>query len=201
MLRKLLILSCLCFAVVAFAQKNKKKKNTAHEPAANAQNIDYKAIGAPLPPIRLIVPADLTKAARATTPDSAGHTKPYEYKALTEKDFAAKGNLLIMTFNPTCEHCQDETEILKKNVHLFKNTKIILMASPSMVQYLEFFNNGTLVTEYPSTMTMGVDSNQYVEKTFLYQTLPQLNFYDHDRKLIRAFTGEVPIDSLKRYID
>ncbi len=167
----------------------------------NAQAIDYKIVGAPMPPIRLIVPADLTKAAKAVVPDSAGHTYPYEYKALTEKDFAYKGNLLIMTFNPTCEHCQDETEIFKKNIHLFKNTKIILMASPSMVQYLEFFNNGLQVTEYPSTITMGVDSAQYVEKTFLYQTLPQLNFYDHDRKLVRSFTGNVSIDSLKRYID
>ena len=74
------------------------------------------------------------------------------------------------------------------------------MAAPSMIDYLEFYNNVTRYSKYPK-MVVGVDSANYIGKTFMYESLPQINVYDKDRKLIKVFSGETPIEKLEPYID
>jgi hypothetical protein len=179
MLRKLLIITCLLGTVlVAFGQKKKKKNEKEDTPVISA-TIDYKKIGSPLPPIRLV------------TGDG---------KVITQKEVANDANLFVMLFNPTCEHCQEETILLAKNIYLFKKTKALLMAAEGMKDYLEYFESATHVSEYP-TLQMGLDSSKFIDKTFRYLDLPQINIYDKDRNLVRIFNGDTPLDSLKQYIE
>jgi len=179
MLRNLLIITCLlATVVVAYGQKKKKNKEQQEETAVSA-TIDYRKTGSPMPPIRLVTP---------------------EGKTITQKDVENDANLLIMLFNPTCDHCQEETILLAKNIYLFKKSKMLLMASENMKDYLEFFENSTHVSQYP-TMQMGLDSAKFIDKTFRFMDLPQINIYDKDRKLVRIFNGDTPLDSLKQYIE
>ncbi len=183
MLRKLLVITLLLSTVaVAYAQKKdrKKKKNKGNteQVVTDTAKIDYKAIGAPLPPLKIT-------------------TRTGE--KLTEKDFAGDGHFLVMMFNPTCDHCQEETTILEKNIDKFKKTKILLVAAPSMIDYLEFYNNVTRYSKYPG-IEVGVDSAGFIDKTFNYTALPQINIYDKDRKLIKIFSGVVAFDALEPYI-
>lgn len=177
MLRRTIILSCmLCIVFAAVAGKKKKKA----EPAAQAdtENIDYKAPGAPMPFVSFY---------------SKG-------KFIGKKDLENNGNLVIMMFNPTCEHCQEQTQTFEKNQDLFKKTKLVLLAAPVMSDYLDFFDNVVHYTKYPF-MTVALDSSKFINKTFLYQALPQINVYNKDRRLIKVFTGEASFDSLKVYIE
>jgi hypothetical protein len=48
---------------------------------------------------------------------------------------------------------------------------------------------------------VGIDSSGLVNQTFLYKLLPQVNVYNKERKLEKVFFSDVPIDSLKSYID
>lgn len=181
MLRNLLIITCLlCAVTITFGQKKKgkkRKKKNKTEMVADS-TINYKVIGAPMPPIRLV------------TQDG---------KEYTSKKLKNNANLLVMLFNPTCEHCQEETFTFEKNIHLFKKSHIVLMAADNMMSYMDFFKNVTKFPQYP-TLKVGVDSSGFITNTFMYQTLPQINIYDTDRKLIRIFNGDTPIDSLKKYI-
>ena len=183
MLRKLLVITLLFSTVaVGYAQKKdrKKKKNKGNteEVVADTAKIDYKAIGAPLSPLSI------------TTRTGEKHT---------EKDFKSYKNILVMMFNPTCDHCQEETTILEKNIEHFKDTKLLLVAAPSMIDYLEFYNNVTRYSKYPE-ITVGVDSAGFIDKTFNYTALPQINIYDKDRKLVKIFSGVVQFDALEPYI-
>jgi hypothetical protein len=36
---------------------------------------------------------------------------------------------------------------------------------------------------------------------YMYQSLPQLNIYNKERKLIKYFTGDIAIDSIRTYIN
>ena len=184
MLRKILIITFLFGAVaMTYAQKKDKKKKkkenkTEQTTAIDTANIDFKALGAPLPPIRIVT---------------------HDTTVYTNEDFEGESSLLVMLFNPTCEHCHEVTHTIEKNMDMFKKTKILLVAAPSMLGYLQFFQNVTKYRSYPK-IVLGVDSAGYIDKTFLYQSLPQINIYDKERKLEKIFNGEVPIDSLKPYI-
>lgn len=178
--RKILIAVLLLGSFAAFAQK--KKKNAAKAPEAkvwkDTSTVNYKAIGAPLPPIRVVT--------------SAG-------KNITNRDVAYDGNLLVMLFNPTCEHCENVTAAMEKNIFLFKKTKVLMVAAAPMMEYLSYFENNMKTAQYP-TFIVGIDSNFLVDRTFAYQSLPQINIYDKDRRFVKMYAGEVAIDSLKQYI-
>lgn len=181
MQRKLLIIAFVCCSLLAFAQKQKASNTQAAQNTSSKTDtakVDYKSVGAPMPPLRVVT---------------------MKGKSVTDKDLKNNANLFVMLFNPTCEHCEEQTETFKEHIDLFKKTKLVLMAGSMMMPYLEFFENAHKVSEYPK-MVVGVDSSGFIDKTFLYNNLPQINIYDKDRKLVRVFTGDVPMDSLKQYI-
>lgn len=176
MLRKLMIVVCLLGVVMVTYGQKKKKDN---KDAAQASKTDYKAIGSPMPDFRMVT----TKG-----------------EHITNKDLANDASLVVMMFNPTCEHCEDQTILFEKNLALFSKTKLVLVAAEMMMPYMEYFENTTNVQNYPA-IKYGVDSAGFINNTFTYQPLPQINIYDKERKLVKIFAGGTPIDSLKPYIE
>ncbi len=177
------------------AQTNQLPQPSMYTPPA--QNMvtetktDYNAIGAPMPPFIAIMQETVAQ------PDA--NTR-YNYTLLTDKQVKNKANLFVMLFSPVCEHCEDQSMLIEKNFDLFKKSKIVLMCGK---QYRQYLNNFLLIThkkDYPQ-MNVGVDSTDFMKKTMLYTQLPQINIYDHDRKLLKIYSGGVPIDSLKQYIE
>lgn len=214
MLRQLLFLLCLSSAVQAGAQVSITPIKT-NEKQTETQ-IDYTKIGAPLPPLRVMLHKDTTdkKNKNAKSQDNATKTDAQLAKEarqkkekekllrkgyLTNEDLDNGANLFLMMFNPTCSHCEEATIQLGRNADLFDRSKVVLMANPAMKYYFNDFNVFTHQDEYPF-MLMGADSTDCVGKLFLYKPLPQINIYDADRKLIKIFNGDIAIDSLKQYI-
>ncbi|RYD56410.1 MAG: hypothetical protein EOP56_11985 [Sphingobacteriales bacterium] len=180
MLRKLLIIACLTSTVtITFAQKKKKNKGKdAQATVTEAAAINYKEAGAPMPAVRLV-------------------TK--QKSAIIDADIKHNGPTFVMLFNPTCEHCIETTNMIRKNEALFKNTKVVLLATPNQIDNLQYFED---LTHYPQSklLMVGVDSSGFIDRTYTYGSLPQLNIYDKNRKLVRTFNGPT-IDSLKPYIE
>ena len=141
--------------------------------------IDYKEVGAPIPDF-------IVKSSQ--TP-----------KLITNKDFQSKDNMFLMIFNPTCSHCEDMTELLEKNMALLNKTKILMVATPGMVPYMETFQKNHHIDQYPN-IQIGIDSGHLIDRTFLYKMLPQINIYNKDRRLIKTFCGDTPIDSFKSFL-
>jgi len=220
MLRKLIMLVCLFSATNVLAQKASQPP----VPAKTTQNqVDYKQMGAPLAPFVLLPFHDTsTKKTAATTAKNdslltnkekrkakkiekqqkelAEEKRAAQKSIVTEKDFDNGANLFVMMFNPTCSHCTDQTQTFEKNIALFKKSKLVLMANPTMKPYLQDFVKTYHTDDYFPTINVGMDSTGFMNNVFLYQALPQINIYDGDRKLIRTFTGNVAIDSVKKYI-
>lgn len=178
MLRKVLIAACMV-SVTAFAYAGKKKKKETEKTTQSASDtINYKLLGAPLPNIRLVK-------------DNG--------TILNSRQINNEGNLFVMMYNPTCEHCQEQAVTFIKHLDLFNKSRLIMMAAPGMASYQSFFETVTKVSKYPK-IDVGLDSSDFINKTFIYESLPQINIYDKDRKLTRIFTGDTPIDTLKPYI-
>jgi len=178
MLRKFsVIVGLLSVCMVALAQNGKRGKEQKAATTETRQN--YKEIGAPLPTVNF-------------------YRRDGVY--ITNKDLDNDASLMIMLFNPTCEHCEQQTALFEQNIGLFNRTNLLLIAAPGMGSYLQYFVNNTKADTYPQ-LQIGLDSSRYIEKTFRYETLPQINIYDRNRKLVRVFTGNVAIDTLKAYIE
>ena len=184
MLRKILISFCLLSSVfIAFGKNDKDKQGTQNAPLyfinAEGKKIFYNEIGAPLPELKIWRSDGVF---------------------LTDNDLKNDANLILMLFNPTCEHCEEMGRMLRDNIGLFKQSNLVLVAAPGMGSYLDYFIN-TTQTETTEKMQIGVDSSGLINQTFLYKSLPQINIYNKERKLEKIFFGIVPVDSLKGYIE
>lgn len=145
---------------------------------AGTDKTDYRALGSPLPAFRVVTA---------------------EGRVITDTIANGRGNFFLMLFNPTCEHCEDMTRLLGANSALFQKSRIVLVAGSAMLPYLEYFEKHTHYPQFP-ILQVGVDSSGLIDRTYGYYSLPQINVYGPDRRLVRRFTGETPIDSLKPYI-
>lgn len=208
--RILFLAAGLVYATGAVAQDAKKPVvKTTQNPTPE---IDYKVPGAPMPRLKVLVYKDTAKVDGTTEEDKARGKKARKKNKvapapmatgdatfLTEKDFDNGYNMFIMMFNPTCGHCQDMTKVLENNIAEFKKTKILLLATPMMSQYLGTFTGLLHTAQYPS-LHIGMDSSGFVDNAYLYRALPQINIYNGERKLLKIYNGDVPFDSLKQYI-
>ena len=181
MLTRILILLLICGSQATVARQN----------AVTETPTPYNSPGSPMPPF-LINMQEPLQVVDASTKFTA--------KPLTDKNVKNDANLFVMLFNPTCDHCEDQTMMMEQNIGLFKKSNIVLICSKTNKQFL---NNFLLIThkkDYPK-INVGMDSTDFVQKTLLYSQMPQLNIYDHNRKLIKIFSGATPIDSFKMYIE
>jgi len=176
MFRKVLLCGLLALPIAGICQKAKKNKKAA---ASQSTGIDYKQLGTPLPKMRVVT---------------------IDRRNITAETVKNDANLFVMMFNPTCGHCEEMTMAMEQNIKLFKKSNIVLVASANMYENLEFFRKNVKASEFPA-IKVGIDSAQFIDKSFNYNGLPQVNIYDHDRKLIKTFSGITTIDSLKQFIE
>jgi hypothetical protein len=202
MFYKIFTAACLMLAPVILRaqQDTKATQNTPLE------NVDYKREGAPMPVFKYMSYNDTSSSVDRTLiqkkypkniykerTDSSG-----KYTYMTAADLDNGNNLLVMMFNPTCSHCEDVAFMIEKNIDAFKKNKVVLLANKLMTLYIPDFTERHHIARYPN-MYIGYDSSGYIDNTFLYQSLPQINIYDANRNLIKIFAGEVPLDTLKKY--
>lgn len=195
----------ICFAFIFSSQCVVAQYEPGYKiaKADTATKIDYMQPGAPMPELLLMsfdTIRDFGKRKDRQNEQFLMDTNNVKTRLYNKNNFTKKGNLLVMLFNPTCGHCEDQTDILEKNKALFKKSEVILMANKTMKTYLPDFIKNHHVHDY-EMFTIGIDSLNFINSTFLYRALPQINIYNTDRKLIKIFAGQVPIDSLKEYID
>lgn len=186
----LLLLSCLLFAATAAHAQKKTDLSQLTIPGSAAlrpvennvpqAKFDYKQMNAPLPKFVIF---------------------NHEQKDITKDVTESGGNLIVMMFNPTCGHCEDETLLMEQHIELFKKSKILLVAAPVQTPNLPYFESNVKFSQYTPKITVAVDSAKLIEKIFNYVELPQINIYDgKTHRLLKTFNGLQPLDSLKAYI-
>lgn len=155
--------------------------------------------------VLLFLSFTLLPAQNPNNPKSIGSSMP-QIKMVTGKmktyyshDFKNDYNLFVVMFNPTCGHCLTMTKLIGAHHDLFKNNHVVFLAGDQMMPYLKSYEEETSIYKYPE-MIVGVDSSHFVDGAFAFGTLPQINIYNKERKLIKVFNGDTPIDSLKKYI-
>lgn len=200
MIRKIFFAGFMMVTTMAVAQQ----KNAGDpKPKKAEEKIEYDHLGAPMPQLWMITLDTMppTKKENKMMKKTPGMMRSADNKRMyTDKYYDNKANLIVMMFNPTCGHCEDQTERFIKNIDTFKKSKLVLLANPQMKQYLPNFVKNHHIADYPGVISLGYDSTDFIKNTFLYQALPQINIYSADRKLIRTFSGNVLMDTLVQYI-
>ncbi len=110
----------------------------------------------------------------------------------TKDDLKKKSAVMLMVFNPQCDHCQHETEELLKNIDRFKSYQII-MATVMPFDSMMAFRKKYKLAQYKN-IVIGQDPHYFLPSFYRISNLPFLAFYNRKRELISVFEGSMPME-------
>jgi thiol-disulfide isomerase/thioredoxin len=96
---------------------------------------------------------------------------------------------LIMLFNPDCEHCQHQMQLLLTIPELTQNTNVILSSTETLPKIKSFYDKFHL-EKYP-LIRIGKDYKYFFGGFFQPKTIPVLAFYNKQNQLVYFNQGNV----------
>ncbi|MBK5273402.1 MAG: redoxin domain-containing protein [Bacteroidia bacterium] len=112
----------------------------------------------------------------------------------SKDDLPKNTSVLLMIFNPGCEHCQHETEELIKNMDSFKKIQIV-MATMMPLEEMKAFIEKYKLSEYDNII-VGRDIHYVLPGFYSISNLPYLAMYDKQGKLLSTFEGTMKMEDL-----
>ena len=119
--------------------------------------------------------------------------------------FFTKANLkknkpvLIILFNPECDHCKHETEEILKHIEELKQVQIIMATMAQYAPMKDFYIKYKLGDF--KNIKVGQDFQYMLPSFYRVNSLPYLAMYDKKGKLISTFEGSMKIQDLINVFD
>jgi hypothetical protein len=108
------------------------------------------------------------------------------------------GSSILILFNTDCDHCQREAEEISKKSDAFKNYELLFIASDSVYQIKTFAN--TYHLDDKPNVTFGRADGRDVFMNFGAIPTPAIYVYSRERKFVKSFLGETPVEELIKYL-
>lgn len=109
--------------------------------------------------------------------------------AFTQNVLVENKSTIIMLFNPTCGHCQQQLELLLTLPEVTNATNLILTSTEPLYKIKEFYDKYHL--EKYSWIHMGKDHKYFFGGFYRPKTIPVLAFYNKQKKLTYFNQGNV----------
>jgi thioredoxin-related protein len=126
------------------------------------------------PPVKLLLP------------DSSGY---YAKESLPKKM-----PVMLMLFNPACDHCKQETEDLVKNIDKFKDIQIVMATNVPLKEIRTFIEEYKLAQYKNIVVTQ--DTHYFLISFYQLHNFPFLAFYNKKKELISVFQGSMPMEKV-----
>ena len=112
----------------------------------------------------------------------------------TKNDLKKNRPVLIILFNPDCDHCKHETEEIIKHIDELKNVQIV-MATMMTFDAMKSFYDKYGLNQYDN-ITVGQDIQYTLPTFYKIRFMPYLAMYDKKGNLLTTFEGSMRIDEL-----
>jgi thiol-disulfide isomerase/thioredoxin len=157
----------------SFSQADSAKKSSSYTQQENVVLPPYKRFPT-VPPLKLLLL------------DSTSY--------FTKNDLKKNKPVLIIVFNPDCEHCKHETEEIVKNIDSLKNVQIIMATMMPFDLMKSFYENYDL--QRFQNIIVGKDVQYTLPSFYQMHFMPYLAMYDKKGNLLSTFEGAMKIEDL-----
>lgn len=117
----------------------------------------------------------------------------------TKDDLPKKKQVMLMLFNPQCEHCQMETEAMTQNIDKFKDVHIVMATTapfPDMIAFREKFG----LAKYENIVVCR-DQDYFLFSFFAIHNFPFHAFYNKKKELTFAFEGSMTLEKILKQVE
>jgi thiol-disulfide isomerase/thioredoxin len=161
------------FTLFTFSQTDSAKKSSSYNQQEDVTLPPYKRFPT-VPPLKLLLL------------DSSSY--------LTKNDLKKNKPVLIIVFNPDCEHCKHETEEIIKNIDSLKNVQIIMATMMPFDLMKSFYEKYDL--QRFQNITVGKDVQYTLPSFYQMHFMPYLAMYNKKGNLLATFEGSMKIEDL-----
>jgi thioredoxin-related protein len=112
----------------------------------------------------------------------------------TKADLKKHTKVLVMLFNPGCDHCKHETEAIIQHIDDFRKVQIVMATTAPVADMREFYSTYNL--DRFNNIKVGQDFQYILPTFFMIRNLPFLAMYDKKGNLITTFEGTMKIEDL-----
>lgn len=110
----------------------------------------------------------------------------------SKEDLPKKIPVMLILFNPKCEHCQHETEELTREIGRYKNVHIVMATTAPFEDMLAFREHYGL-SKF-ANIIVGRDTGFFLPVFFEIRNLPFHAFYNKKLELISVFNGSMTVE-------
>ncbi len=108
------------------------------------------------------------------------------------------GNLILIFYNPECDHCEREAEDIRKNLGLFENYSLYFIAASPLDVISEFARKYDLVGH--SNVKFARAEIPDVMREMGPLGTPSLFIYSKEKQLVKKFDGETPVEEIAKFL-
>lgn len=114
-------------------------------------------------------------------------------------DLPKKKPVMLILFNPHCEHCQQEAEELTKQMENFKKVHIVMATTAPLDEMKAFLQKYGLSAF--DNLTVGRDTGFFLPVFFDIHNLPFHAFFNKKLELISVFSGSMTVEKSLAELD
>lgn len=107
------------------------------------------------------------------------------------------GNVMLIFFNPSCDHCEREAEQIKNRKQLFANHTLYFVSTESVESLTAFANKYELTDK--NFVFAQADAASVFESVGNLPSVPAIFIYK-DHRLIKRFDGETSLDVIQSFL-
>ncbi len=112
----------------------------------------------------------------------------------TKDKLPKKTSVLLVLFDPHCEHCQQEADILSQNIEKFKEAHIVMASLAPIYQIKEFKEKYKLGGH--KNIVFAQDTQYFLPTFYKLHNFPFHAFYDKKGRLISVFQGSMTLEKI-----
>ena len=107
--------------------------------------------------------------------------------------------IMLVFFNPMCDHCLDAAKEIKKHIQRFKNMTILYVTGINLLDELDAFKESAGVRDIPNFIVCGA-KEEYTKQLFKGNGIPQFMFYNQKHILQHIDYKTFTVDTAMHYL-
>ena len=117
----------------------------------------------------------------------------------TKADLPKSKPVLIVLFDPNCDHCKHETEEILKHIDSLKNIQIVMATNADFADLKKFYQRYNL--EKFENIKAGIELRTYLAVFFAIHNLPYLAMYNGHGVLLRTHEGGMKVENIVKVFE
>jgi thiol-disulfide isomerase/thioredoxin len=115
------------------------------------------------------------------------------------EQFVENKPVVIFFFDPDCEHCQSEAQVVKKNAEAFAGVQLLWVSMAQFYRLRAFEHKYGLEKTIPNLRIAQI-SPQEADQQFGFRTVPTILIYNAEHQLTKQYVGETKVEAILKNI-